>query len=304
MASALRELVAQLGMSQGASPSGMASWQQAVQNVPQRKPEGQQLADMLGGVSLPMSAFPVAGDVTGLAADAAMYANYPEERTLGNYALTALGVLPFVPAASAARAGKRAARQIDTPQFKNWFGSSKVVDEAGRPRVVYHGTSSRDDFDVFDPDKGSRKNFEQFGNWFTSSPAGAEQYARYLTEEGRTSGPIIPTYISMQNPWETTWDDMLRHFEFKAGDLRKPESAKKIREYLKASGKDGVIVKGFQENPNAEMQDVFIALDPTQIKSAIGNRGTFDPSNPNMMYGAGGMALTGSINQQRDERKK
>lgn len=41
MASALRQLVDQLGASQGPSPSGMASWQQAVQNVPQRKPEGQ-----------------------------------------------------------------------------------------------------------------------------------------------------------------------------------------------------------------------------------------------------------------------
>lgn len=112
MASALRELVAQLGASQGASPSGMVPWQEAVRNVPQRKPEGQQLADMLGGVALPMSAFPLAGDVTGLAADAAMYANYPEERTLGNYALTALGVLPFVPAASTVRAGEKAASAI------------------------------------------------------------------------------------------------------------------------------------------------------------------------------------------------
>jgi hypothetical protein len=90
----------------------MASWQGAVQNAPQRKPEGQQIADVLGGVALPMSAVPFVGDVAGLAADAAMYANYPEERTPLNYALSALGVLPFVPSAAGIRAGKDAVRVI------------------------------------------------------------------------------------------------------------------------------------------------------------------------------------------------
>jgi hypothetical protein len=41
---------------------------------------------------------PVVGDVTGLLADAKMYAIEPEERKISNYALTALGVLPFFPA--------------------------------------------------------------------------------------------------------------------------------------------------------------------------------------------------------------
>lgn len=29
----------------------------------------------------------------------------------------------------------------DTPQFKNWFGDSKIVNEDGTPKVMYHGTS-------------------------------------------------------------------------------------------------------------------------------------------------------------------
>lgn len=29
--------------------------------------------------------------------------------------------------------------QIDTPEFKKWFGDSKVVDKQGKPLVVYHG---------------------------------------------------------------------------------------------------------------------------------------------------------------------
>lgn len=69
---------------------------------------GQEYADMLGAASIPMSAIPIAGDITGLAADAAMYSAYPEERTMGNYAMSALGVLPLVPGAAALRAARDA----------------------------------------------------------------------------------------------------------------------------------------------------------------------------------------------------
>jgi len=80
--------------------------------APERVPKtrGQTTADILGAASLPMSAVPIAGDITGLAADAAMYAAYPEERTMGNYAMSALGALPLVPGVAAVRALKDAPR--------------------------------------------------------------------------------------------------------------------------------------------------------------------------------------------------
>jgi len=31
--------------------------------------------------------------------------------------------------------------QTDSPEFKAWFGKSKVVDEKGKPLVLYHGTT-------------------------------------------------------------------------------------------------------------------------------------------------------------------
>ncbi len=39
---------------------------------------------------------------------------------------------------------------IDTPEFKRWFGNSKVVDDNGNPLVVYHQTAK--DFTVFNTD--------------------------------------------------------------------------------------------------------------------------------------------------------
>ena len=43
-------------------------------------------------------------------------------------------------------------------KFKRWFGDSKVVDEEGKPLVVYHATDA--DFTVFDRDKlGKNRRF-------------------------------------------------------------------------------------------------------------------------------------------------
>ena len=48
--------------------------------------------------------------------------------------------------------------QTETKQFKRWFGKSKVVDEEGKPLVVYHATDA--EFTVFDCDKlGKNRRF-------------------------------------------------------------------------------------------------------------------------------------------------
>ena len=52
--------------------------------------------ELLNAASLATMPVPFLGDAAGLAADARMYQMHPEERTMGNYALSALGVLPFV----------------------------------------------------------------------------------------------------------------------------------------------------------------------------------------------------------------
>lgn len=68
-------------------------------------------ANPLTSAAMATSTTPVVGDVLGLAADAEMYATDPESRTPVNFALTAAGLIPLVPAASAVRNVARA----DTP---------------------------------------------------------------------------------------------------------------------------------------------------------------------------------------------
>ncbi|MGI6125073.1 MAG: hypothetical protein ACOYIG_13010, partial [Acetivibrionales bacterium] len=62
--------------------------------------------------------------------------------------------------------------------FWKWFGDSKVVDEQGRPLVVYHGTSN----DIDDVKKEFRSGY------FTDSKSGAELF-----------GDVISAYLNIRN---------------------------------------------------------------------------------------------------------
>lgn len=59
----------------------------------------------------------------------------------------------------------------DTPEFKAWFGDSKVVNPDGTPREVYHGTTR--DFTVFKRAKGNANGNFGKGFYLTSSPVDA-----------------------------------------------------------------------------------------------------------------------------------
>lgn len=193
----------------------------------------------------------------------------------------------------------QAARQIDTPEFKNWFGKSRVADESGQPLRVYHGTA--EDFDEFKP---SKTGIFGKGIYFTTDPKRASNYADV---EG---GSVVPAYISIKKPYvvsfdKDTWDDIYQKVTGttpkNAGDeYPNPRQVEKLKSALQERGYDGFEVLGVEGTE----EKYWIPFDPTQIKSAIGNRGTFDPSNPNIMYGVGGTGILGGISQQREDRNK
>lgn len=64
--------------------------------------------------------------------------------------------------------------QTRTPEFKAWFGDSKVVDEQGQPRVVYHGARRSDR--IGDRFRKSRATSGPMA-FFTDEPAVASSYA-------------------------------------------------------------------------------------------------------------------------------
>ena len=146
--------------------------------------------------------------------------------------------------------------QIETKQFKHWFGKSKVVDDAGQPLIVYHGSDA--EFDVFDMSKG-RANMDIQGAFFSPYEEDAAGYG----------SNVRAFYLSIQNPAnESTAYRALNRFK------GQNNAGIKARQYLQSLGYDGVY-NGYDE---------YIAFSPEQIKSADKNVGLFDPQNPNVRY--------------------
>ena len=145
--------------------------------------------------------------------------------------------------------GKKVGSEVSTNSaaFKNWFGDSKVVDENGKPLVMYHSTTSEKDFNIFDTERDS---YGGTGSFFSSEP-----YNQFI--EGQERGRIIPAYLSLKNPAYET---------LPAGD-------KFNKNKLMAQGYDGVI---FTSPIDGHIVSA-VAFKPTQIKSAIGNIGTYSP---------------------------
>lgn len=165
--------------------------------------------------------------------------------------------------------------QTDTPAFKRWFGDSKVVDEQGKPLVVYHGTTVVfDQFEVRD----SLIGLATVGHWFTTKKINAQAIALRKPERLDSEVPVIVTaYLSIQNPmvyheFQSMLNDVGGSFE-----ITKDETSA-YRRRLEAAGHDGIVIE--RNNADGVYDSQFIAFKPTQIKSATGNRGTFDPADP------------------------
>lgn len=96
----------------------------------------------------------------------------------------------------------------DTPEFKAWFGESKVVDEKGEPLVVFHGSRSPTEDIAFDFSKiGTNGRAEGAGFYFTTSETVAGGYAR--------EGTLIKAWLAIKKPMP------LQQKGFSSNDLRK-----------------------------------------------------------------------------------
>jgi len=98
-------------MAQSALRDISPTWWKDIKPQAPQKPVGQQMSDVLGGMALATAPFPVVGDVAGAVSDAAMYAAYPEERTMLNAGMSLAGLLPFVPGAGGVRSVKSVAEE-------------------------------------------------------------------------------------------------------------------------------------------------------------------------------------------------
>lgn len=166
---------------------------------------------------------------------------------------------------------------VETPQFKQWFGKSKVVDEAGQPQVVYHGTRAEKSIGAFSMARaGSRTDEGYLGQavYFTDKANVASIYAG--------DGSVYPVYLALQNPLvlEARMDgkrevDRALLIRETLG-LDPKASAADVADAARAAGYDGVSYT----DPFGGRE--FAVFDPESIKSAIGNDGSFDANDPNI----------------------
>lgn len=153
------------------------------------------------------------------------------------------------------------AGQTSTPAFRSWFGDSKAVDGGGDPKQVYHGTGG--DIEAFDRGRAgqtTQASNTKLGFFFTDRVGVAGAYARIA---GGAQN-IVPVYLSLQNPLRLTATNMLE--------------ADRMLEQELAPEHDGAIIKVQSPMRDGGVQTVYMVRQPTQIKSSIGNRGTFDPA--------------------------
>jgi hypothetical protein len=245
---------------------------------------------------------------------------------------------------------------VDTPEFKAWFGGSKISDPEGKPLVVYHGTTTPNEFNKFeavaptdvlrvDGQEVPIANSWDMGRDGSGMPEGyhygavtdarqmgakeaydyrlkeaqrfkrpdgsiGEDAARHIADLNRligkkidksteerpsgdghyftpslgysftrdignfSNGRVMPVYLSIKNPKVMN-----------AAEIESAGRSWKVEE-LKKQGYDGAI---FSNDPKDIARDGWsgatqiVAFDPTQIKSAIGNSGKFNPNDPSIL---------------------
>ena len=159
---------------------------------------------------------------------------------------------------------------------------AKMLEDSAIKDRLYHGTN--DDFRSFSNNKlgrntdgnASSEGYAQtarVGHWFNTKPMGQspEKYgAGYKVD--------MPVYLSIKNPKrEMSLDWLAQGLESKKGMAYRRE--------LEKQGYDGVVL------PDEEFgAQSWVAFRPEQIKSAIGNRGTYDTTKPDINEAQGGLA--------------
>lgn len=176
--------------------------------------------------------------------------------------------------------------------FNDWFRGSKITDEYDGALTMYHGTTT-DNKGVF---QRSEDGALGPGIYFTENPDAASSYAG-----DREGAHVVPVYLSIKNPLEIKYDPAKPAAQQIAEDPKFADEnffskgaarrwgREQFDDYagigdeefprmLRDAGYDGVVLRG----PDGKIMEA-TALSSNQVKSATGNRGTFDAGTGNIL---------------------
>ena len=173
--------------------------------------------------------------------------------------------------------------------------SSKVVDENGEPMVVYHGTDTRASFNKF---KGAvhffTENKDIAGDFGVDASMDKVRkggdFSEYADEKGYLGYKIYETFLSLQNPFivdadNSEWDEIKTPKEMGGKGAKTTDQ---IGRWAKRNGYGGVIIKNTIDVNSHIPISQYIAFNPTQIKSATDNIGTFNEEDEDIRYSVEG----------------
>lgn len=201
-----------------------------------------------------------------------------------------------------------------SPEQEAFFKDSKIRDENGNLKTLYHGTST--DFNQFDPDKIQQDNLGK-GFYFTDNKDIADSYASRRTRERGGDRKVVEAFLNVKKPFDLNYQprevalDYLTHYFLSQGKtkemaLRNAEdllnsslasgdivdnnydivfdtSEPEFQTWARNNGYDGLIVPG-RDKASGASGDAVVAFKPEQIKYTDNLNPT---NNPDMRYKLG-----------------
>lgn len=180
---------------------------------------------------------------------------------------------------------------IDTPEFKAWFGESKVVDATGNPLRVFHGGAA--DIKAFDKNYiGKTFGADKEGFFFTTNTYystawfGGDDYRVYddMYSAGayakNVEGAVYPCYLRIENPlYLRDWVNSVElDYEYEVANYGHTQDVldrykRDIVAAAREGDHDGIIASHGNDQ-------VFVVFEPNQIKSVFNTE--FDPTSDNI----------------------
>lgn len=176
------------------------------------------------------------------------------------------------------------------PQFQAWFQDSKLITAHGGPLVVYHGTNL---------------HFSAFQQGEEGIHVGSRKAATDRLNALRTKKILMPLFVRLRNPLRVPdlgmwgfWAVIRTVRELDAITEDQAEQAGAafvnhsdsegwglLHHALESAGYDGFVYANEVEGTSrGKARDSWVVFRPEQLKSANGNCGRFDQSDPDIYH--------------------
>lgn len=177
-----------------------------------------------------------------------------------------------------------------TENFKRWFGNSKITNEDGSPKVLYHITP--ENFSKFIPGGfPNKRGFLSSGKaiWLSPNKENQPAYHNVGSLKGRykEGTNVMPLYVRMERPLllddKETLDWANTVFAGESGEFPQLMNEKWVKE-VKDAGYDGIIYTSPYTQKSGTEDHEYVVFDANQVKSAIGNNGEYSLENTEIQF--------------------